>query len=344
MSNSQKNRNRIQLPTFGAELFTYLKDVNDHESFTASMRIKDILSENIKKEVSSWFITGAIPELDRTLLRKITNSLLSAGTVGEKRTKDAMGEIRFSSGNLNKPITSIEAASYLRNWSRDFRSAKGFLDHQYKCINSFLRIQKTTNDESVRNMLRLEINDHNDFVKWQSELENYWDTKQLVKVNLRTSYLNIFRVFMGTFDANLENGMYHSFLDQNWQNYLEPIFLNVPIPNHSFNLQKDEEPLVLNKYSDSKPFDIDIKIAGGEIFYHISCNRLSEFQASELRLKIALGISQQSKFNAINFSVSLVPSDVPVILIRTDSPANEEDLTSIVRFLESMLDRMKVPG
>lgn len=344
MSNSPKNRNRIQLPTFGAELFTYLKDVNDHESFTASMRIKDILSENLKKEISAWFSAGAVPELDRTLLRKITNSLLSAGTLGDKRTKDAMSEIRFTSGHLYRPMTSIEAADYLRNWSRDFRSAKGFLDHQYKCINSFLRVQKTTNDETVRSLLRLEINTHIDFLQWQSDLENYWEAKQLVKANLRTSYLNIFRVFMGTFDDNLQNGMYHSFLDQNWQNYLEPVFLNVSSDNQSFKLQIEEGPQFFPQSGNLKPFDIEIKIAGGEIFYHISCNRLSEFQASELRLKIALGISQQTKFNDINFSVSLVPSDVPVILIRTESPADEEDLTSIVRFLESMLDRMKVPG
>jgi hypothetical protein len=149
MEKATRTKNRIALPTFGAELFTYLKDVNDHESFTASMRLKDVLSERLKNEINGWFSVPAIPELDRTLLRKITNSLLSAGTIGEKRTKDALSEIRFEHSNLNLEMNVTIATEKLREWSRDFRSAKGFLDHQYKCINSFLRIQKTTNDENV---------------------------------------------------------------------------------------------------------------------------------------------------------------------------------------------------
>ena len=84
MDSKTRKRNQIKLPTIGAELFTYLKDVNDHESFTASMRLKDLLSERLKNEINSWFIAAPLPELDRTLVRKITNSLLSAGLTGQK--------------------------------------------------------------------------------------------------------------------------------------------------------------------------------------------------------------------------------------------------------------------
>jgi len=106
MDKKTRTRNRIQLPTLGAELFTYLKDVNDHESFTASRRLKDLLAERVKNEINGWFQTPSLPELDRTLLRKITNSLLSAGVVGQKRTKDALSEIRFDVSNLNREMNA----------------------------------------------------------------------------------------------------------------------------------------------------------------------------------------------------------------------------------------------
>ena len=75
MEKETRTRNRIALPALGAELFNYLKDVNDHESFKASMRLKDLLSERVKNEINSWFVVATLPELDRTLIRKITNYL-----------------------------------------------------------------------------------------------------------------------------------------------------------------------------------------------------------------------------------------------------------------------------
>jgi len=205
MEKKPQKRNQIVIPTFGAELFTYLKDVNDHESFTASMRLKDLISEHLKEEINSWFTGPVIPELDRSLIRMITNSLLAAGAVGIGRTKDALSEIRYDQAHFIKNMDLAELTDYLRDWSRDFRSAKGFLDYQYKCINSFLRVQKTTNDESVRALLKMEINNILDFKRWQNELEDYWHKKGVIKLNLRNSYENIFRMFMGTFDDQLKN-------------------------------------------------------------------------------------------------------------------------------------------
>ena len=341
MEKATRSKNRIVLPTFGAELFTYLKDVNDHESFTASRRLKDVLSERLKNEINSWFSVPAIPELDRTLLRKITNSLLSAGTIGEKRTKDALSEIRFEPSSLNVEINVTTATEKLREWSRDFRSAKGFLDHQYKCINSFLRIQKTTNDENVRNLLKMEIATHSDFYAWQKMLEEYWNQKGIVKQNLRNSYENVFRLFMGSFDDQIQNGLYHKLLDQNWQKYID---------SSVFELSSNEEHRLVEDYAslniDRKelPFEIDLRIEGGEIFYHILCNRLNELQASELRFKIALAISRTAIFKDLMFSVSLISSDVPVILIRVDAKSDEAELARMVMLLEEVIERSKLPN
>jgi hypothetical protein len=343
MDSKPRNRNQIKLPTIGAELFTYLKDVNDHESFTASMRLKDLLSERLKIEVNSWFRTAPLPELDRTLIRKITNSLLSAGVTGQKRTRDALSEIRFNENNMLQPRNLLEATEFLRNWSRDYRSAKGFLDYQYKCVNSFLRVQKTTNDESVRMLLKVEIRGLPDFKDWQRDLDDYWCKKGLVKENLRTAYRNMFEVFMGTFDDQLQNGMYHKYLDQNWQRYVDPAGDS---EDFDFALNEDSEEngtqKSLNK-STVNPFEVDLRIEGGEIFYHVVCNTMTEFQASELRFKLALSISQNKDFGDSRFSVSLLPGDVPIILIRTDSPKDEASIRSVVTFLERILEDSKRP-
>lgn len=342
MDSKPRKRNQIKLPTIGAELFTYLKDVNDHESFTASMRLKDLLSERLKIEINSWFIAAPLPELDRTLLRKITNSLLSAGLTGQKRTRDALSEIRFVENNMVQPKSLIEATEFLRNWARDYRSAKGFLDYQYKCVNSFLRVQKTTNDDSVRMLLKADIAGMADFKKWQKDLNDYWNKKGLVKENLRTAYQNMFEIFMGTFDDKLQNGMYHKYLDQNWQRYVD---------HSSGNEDYDPEPMseeemssdITDRKSPVNPFEVDLRIEGGEIFYHVVCNTFTEFQASELRFKIALSISQNKDFGSSRFSVALLPGDIPIILIRTDSPKDETSIRNIVTFLEKVLDESKRP-
>ena len=339
MEKATRTKNRITLPTFGAELFTYLKDVNDHESFTASMRLKDVLSERLKSEINGWFSVPAIPELDRTLLRKITNSLLSAGTIGEKRTKDALSEIRFDSSNLKIEMNVAMATEKLREWSRDFRSAKGFLDHQYKCINSFLRIQKTTNDENVRVLLKMEITSHSDFCGWQKILEEYWNQKGIIKQNLRNSYENIFRLFMGSFDEQIQNGLYHKLLDQNWQKYIDSSVFEIPADNDQTLVEQYSSPSTDYK---ELPFEIDLRIEGGEIFYHILCNRLNELQASELRFKIALAISRTALFKDLTFSVSIIHSDVPVILIRVDAKSDEVELARMIKLLEEVIERSKL--
>lgn len=344
MDSKPRNRNQIKLPTIGAELFTYLKDVNDHESFTASMRLKDRLSERVKIEINSWFVTAPLPELDRTLLRKITNALLSAGLTGQKRTREALSEIRFDEISMKQPKNLFEAAEFLRNWSRDYRSAKGFLDYQYKCVNSFLRVQKTTNDDSVRMLLKIEVAGFEDFKNWQKDLESYWNKKGLVKENLKTAYQNMFTIFMGTFDDQLQNGMYHKYLDANWQRYIDDT-------RHSEDFEPDfilreEEVSVEKKESRSvvQPFEVDLRIEGGEIFYHIVCNTFTEFQASELRFKIALSIAQNKSFENLRFSVALLPGDLPIILIRTDSPKDETSIRNIVIFLEKVLEESKRPN
>jgi len=338
---SNRPRNRIQLPTFGAELFTYLKDINDHESFKASRRIKDLLSANVKQEILSWFSLPSLPELDQTLLRKITNSLLSPGQTGEKRTKDALGEIRFNATNMTKNLTLAEATLYLREWSRDFRSAKSGLDHHYKCVNSFLRIQKTTNDENVRSLLKFEVQTYDDYKEWSIALIEYWNQKNIVKSNMRNSYEKAFQEFVTSFDESLQNAGFGNALDKIWHEYLAPETLTNSTAAQKYD---DLSQNTMANNTSLKPFEIDLQIESGKINYAIKCNHLSDFQASELRFKLSLALSKSSDYEEHNFTVSFTSSKPPIILIKADVKADESTVSSMVRFLESVLEKSKYPG
>jgi hypothetical protein len=339
--NSNRPRNRINLPTFGAELFTYLKDVNDHESFKASRRIKDLLSINTKQEITQWFTIPSLPELDQTLLRKITNSLLSPGQTGEKRTKEALADIRFNPANMSRNININEATNLLREWSRDFRSAKGALDHHYKCINSFLRFQKITNDESVRHLLKLEIKNYDDFQDWLKDLTKYWTEKSIVKSNMRNSYEKAFTEFTSSFDSTLQNNTFGNALDSIWHQYLNPEIVSHLI-NEEYVLETSQN-FVLP--SETLPaYEIDLQIESGQIHYAVKCNKLSEFQASELRFKISLALSKHTEFQENNFTVSLLNIKNSTIVIKADIPTDESSVSTMVKFLEEVLEKSKFPG
>ena len=338
---SNRPRNRINLPTFGAELFTYLKDVNDHESFKASRRIKDLLSINTKQEITQWFTIPSLPELDQTLLRKITNSLLSPGQTGEKRTKEALATIRFNSVNMSRAININEATEHLREWSRDFRSAKGALDHHYKCINSFLRFQKTMNDENVRNLLRYEIKNYEDFQAWLNNLVRYWNERSIVKPNMKNSYEKAFQEFTSSFDGTLQNNTFGKALDDIWHQYLNP-----EIVSHLINQNYTNESSQVSVSIDENlpAYEIDLQIESGQIHYAVKCNKLSEFQASELRFKISLALSKHTEFQNNNFTVSFSNSKQSTIIIKADIPTDETSISSMVQFLGEVLEESKYPG
>jgi hypothetical protein len=339
--NSSRPRNRINLPTFGAELFTYLKDVNDHESFKASRRIKDLLSVHTKQEITQWFTIPSLPELDQTLLRKITNSLLSPGQTGEKRTKEALAEIRFNSANMERNININEATTLLREWSRDFRSAKGALDHHYKCINAFLRFQKVTNDENVRHLLKLEIKNYDDFQVWLKDLIKYWNEKSIVKSNMRNSYEKAFHEFTSSFDSTLQNNNFGKALDSIWHQYLGPEIISRVNTDDYVN----EAAHIFESHSDGLPaYEIDLQIESGQIHYAVKCNKLSEFQVSELRFKISLGLSKHTEFRNNNFTVSFLSGKHSTIVIKADIPADESSVSTMVKFLEEVLEESKYPG
>jgi hypothetical protein len=332
-----RSRNRITLPSFGTEVFTYLKDVNDRESFTASRRLKDLLSANLKSELEQHFDRSSLEKLSQALSRKITNSLLSPGSSGQSRTKDALIEVGALDNSLISRPNYESITEALRMWSQDFRSAKGALDNNFKCINSFLRVQNTTNDETVRKLLKYEINTHSDFIKWSEELKRYWKQKGLVKSNISLSYLNTFNAFIDTFDQNLFNTEFRILLDLLWLEYLK----EEQKSNLNINLAERKALDSFKAMTPTNFFDIDLQIENGVISYRTIFHAMSEFYVSQLRFKLALDLATSDLFPNISFTVSTKVENEPVLLIRAEGATNEVDVANIVNFLESTIKNSK---
>lgn len=329
--------NRIQLPAIGAEIFTYLKDVNDRESFLASRRLKDLLADNLKNELVKSFPNFPVYETSQSTLRKITNSLLSAGASGNSRTLDAIQEFGDISNKENKDINFLEVAQYLRDWSKDYRSAKGSLDNSFKCINSFLRIQKTANDESIKSLLREPISTYGDFLKWISFAREYWIKKQIIKVNLQGSYLAIYDQFIKTFDEDLSNNKFRSLLDTTWMRYLS-------LENSTINFSETFVKNLDNSSSEfavRPPFEIELEIGGGKFEYLIRCYSFNQYQASQLQFKLALELSKANQFPALNFRVSNRQDTSPTLVVAVKGVQNESDVSNLVHFLEDALEKAK---
>ena len=102
----------IELPSFGSELSNYLENVNQYETGIANTYIKELLANPLKSKIISWFQLPP-PELDRTLLRKISNCTLSAGDAGIERTTEALRYLRFENVPLNLKITQTFFKSLL---------------------------------------------------------------------------------------------------------------------------------------------------------------------------------------------------------------------------------------
>lgn len=337
MNSNNSSRNRISLPAIGAEVFTYLKDLNDRESFTATRRLKDLLGSNLKIELSKYFDGTVVSETSQVTLRKITNSLLSAGTSGHNRTIEALKEIRLESGLASEAPNYNEITRNLRDWSHDYRSAKGALDNNFKCINSFLRVQKTPNDETVKLLLRQTITSYPDFTNWNNTLKEYWTKKEIIKSSLQGAYLAIYESFISSFEEDLTNSKLYFLLDSIWLKYLSD---EQKSKNIEANTLLDVD---ISQESVSQPsgFSIELEIEQGSIKYLVNCFSFNAFQASQLQFKLALELSRARQFPTLNFRVNQKTGDFPVIAIAVQGLQDESDISNIVQFLETTLERAK---
>jgi len=335
MSPIETPRNRLSIPAIGAEVFTYLKDVNDRESFVASRRLKDLLGSNLRSELSRFFEVEKTMEISQSTIRKITNSLLAAGASGNSRTLEALKELDALDLDIAKSQDFLTVTKFLREWSRDYRSAKGSLDNNFKCVNSFLRVQRTANDDTVKALLRKSLSNHSDFIEWTQELRRYWIQKKLVKENLQGAYLGIFDEFIRSFNDDLSNTKLSVFLDHLWLEYL-PNEQRLEVASNFDEYHSDAirlEPLI------EKPFEVELVIEKGAINYLIKFFSMNQFQVSQLKFKLALELSKASLPSLLTFRVFLKKDLVPTIAIAVQGEQVESDVSNIVQFLESTLEK-----
>jgi hypothetical protein len=168
-----------------------------------------------------------------------------------------------------------------------------------------------------------------------------WTEKSIVKSNMRNSYEKAFAEFTSSFDSTLQNNNFGKALDGIWHQYLNPEIVSHLI-NEEYVLETPQN-FVLS--SENLPaYEIDLQIESGQIHYAIKCNKLSEFQASELRFKISLALSKHTEFQKNNFTVSLLNIKNSTIVIKADIPTDESSVSTMVKFLEEVLEKSKFPG
>jgi len=331
MKLNTKDRNTLSLPAIGAEVFTYLKDVNDRESFIASRHLKDLLTTCVRARLETSLGEKNYVEPNNSLYRKIVNSLLSAGTSGYNRTRDALLELQFPKNEFAKEVNFNELTEVLREWSKDFRSAKGFLDHNFKCINSFLRIQSTTNDSTVRELLRLAVTDYQSFNSWSLQVINYWQAKNIVRSPLKSTYLATFQSYLSSFEPDLSNLRFGQQLDESWSQYISE-----KLKSENYKASEEaSDPTLLELDQRKKYFDVSLEVFEGAISYAIDCGNVRELKASELRLQLAIALSRNSEFSNLRFKVSLEMGKHPVIKVSVENLELGVEVSKVVEFLES---------
>ena len=329
----------IELPSFGSELSNYLENVNQYETGIASSYIKELLANPLKSKIISWFQLPP-PELDRTLLRKISNCTLSAGDAGIERTTEALRHLRFENVPLSLKITPKEAALDLRSTFSDYRSARNWLDNQYKCVNSILKASKIIGNKGSQRLQQSKIANEQDFEKWLSELVNVWSTSTKVNERLRSSYINNWQYFKVGFDSLLMNGSYQITLKRQIDVYLIPEIDRDKFFDDLFQEQLSElnQPKKINS-----KYEMQIEISGGEvIFYAILNDKFKDRnKLNQIKTDLAFELSNQPKSSMPKIAISELYSELPTLCLRMQMPGNKSKYEKVSELITEFFEGMK---
>ena len=329
----------IELPSFGSELSNYLENVNQYETGIANTYIKELLANPLKSKIISWFQLPP-PELDRTLLRKISNCTLSAGDAGIERTTEALRYLRFENVPLNLKITPKEAALELRSMFSEYRSARNWLDNQFKCVNSILKASKIIGNKGSQRLQQSKIANEKDFEKWLSELVDVWSASTKVNERLRSSYINNWQYFKTGFDSSLMNGSYQITLKRQIDVYLIP-----EIDRDKFFSDLSQE--LFNESNKPKQmnskYEMQIEISGGEvIFYAILNNTFRDrSKLNQIKTDLAFKLSNQPKSSMPKIAISELYSELPTLCLRMQMPGNKSKYEKISELINNFFDGIK---
>jgi hypothetical protein len=328
----------INLPVNGAALVKYLEAVNDYESAKAGEYIKSEMAGLLKATIHSWFKVPP-PELDRALLRKISNSVLAAGNAGLDRTIEALSQIRFEGVPLTSPRTPIGAAVELREIVRDYRAAKNWLFNQSKCVYSIIKTpqflgSRNPDWQELSTRLVSNLNDFQDWKAWQNDLLKLWSNKTKVSERLRGSYRNNWQFFQATFDQSMMNGGYQIFLKRQIDQII-----------HADEMESYEEEALqamLNPKKIIGNYELQINIEGAEVFFYLMLN--DRFRKPEklnlIKSDLIYQLSSIDEKASTKLAISEVASEFPTLCLRMKKPAKKTEFDAISASISSFCERL----
>lgn len=317
----------INLPVNGAALVKYLEEVNDYESSKAGEYIKSEMADLQKTTIHSWF---KVPpqQLDRALIRKITNSVLAAGNAGLDRTIEAVSQLRFEGVLLTSPRTALGAAVELREVVRDFRGAKNWLLNQSKCVSSIIKTPQIfgSKDPNWQELAGREIANFQDWLKWREDLYQLWEQKTKIVERLRGSYKNNWQFFQVSFDQNLMNANYQIFLKSQIR-----LHTSDDRDAHIERLMDQGEESMLNPWIISGNYELRIEIESSEVFFYIILNKrfAKPGKLNSIKSDLIYQLSSLIEKASTKLAISEIDSEFPTLCLRMKKPGKKSDFDAI---------------
>ena len=319
----------INLPVNGAALVKYLEEVNDYESFKAGVHIKTKMASLLMTTIQSWFKVPP-PELDRALMRKISNSVLAAGNAGLDRTVEALSQLRFEGVPLTSPRTAKGAAVELREVVRDYREAKNWISNKSKCVNSIIKApQFSTSKNSAWQELATRVvrnsEDYQDWQAWQEDLYKMWSNTTKVAERLRGSYQNHWQFFQGTFDQNMMNIQYRLILIQQIDQLIHGMDAYVEQAEQAY------EEYMLDPKKITSSYELQISVEGSEVFFYIMLNErfAKPGNLNSIKSDLIYQLSSLIEKASSKLAISEMATEFPTLCLRMKKPGKKSDFDAI---------------
>ena len=329
----------INLPANGAALVKYLEEVNDYESSKAGEYIKAEMAGLLKTTIHSWFKVPP-PELDRALLRKISNSVLAAGNAGLDRTIEALGQLRFEGVPLTSPRTPMGAAVELREVVRDYRAAKNWLFNQSKCVNSIIKTPQFfgSRNPDWQELASRKIAGFQDWLKWREDLYQLWELKTKVAERLRGSYKNNWGIFQVTFSEDLMNGQYRLYLQQQIDNVIHADEMEAYIEQ----VMDQMEESMLNPKIISGSYELQINIQGSEVFFYIMLNErfAKPGKLNSIKSDLIYQLSSLIEKASSKLAISEMATEFPTLCLRMKKPSKKSDFDAISASISTFCEEL----
>jgi len=329
----------INLPVNGAALVKYLEEVNDYESSKAGEYIKAEMAGLLKTTIHSWFKVPP-PELDRTLLRKISNSVLAAGNAGLDRTIEALGQLRFEGVPLTSPRTPMGAAVELREVVRDYRAAKNWLFNQSKCVNSVIKTPQFFGSRNTdwQELASRKIASFQDWLKWREDLYQLWEQKTKIAERLRGSYKNNWGIFQVTFSEDLMNGQYRLYLQQQIDNVIHADEMEAYIEQ----VMDQMEESMLNPKIISGSYELQINIEGSEVFFYIMLNErfAKPGKLNSIKSDLIYQLSSLIEKASSKLAISEMATKFPTLCLRMKKPSKKSDFDAISASISTFCEEL----